>query len=240
MTPKQGAEPREHHAEVFTEGPSGAPPRGRDRIAGVYVGDLNDLPNYVARLLGREGAFGRAFFDEKYRWVDPFGYDGTPYDDLRGAVVRYALSGGPHRKVCEVGAGEGFLARRYADLADDVTLIDLSERALRRARRQIDRPGEDLVGDAIEGLRRVDSGCLDAVVIAEVLYYLSPNPFSRYGRSLRAEVLRVTRPGGRVVLLHPFGPILHAAYHASGSLRVRERVRISTTRSLEMLSFERR
>lgn len=221
-------------------GRPGRPPRGRDRILGVYVGDLSDVSRYLRRLAGREDAFDQQFFDEKYAWVDPFGYGGTPYDELRQTLVRYGLGLRKWDHLCEVGAGEGYLAHGYKTLCDRATLTDLSAQALVRARAVVGKEGEDLAGDAIETLQRVPDASIDAMVIAEILYYVAPVPFSRYGRALRAEVLRTLRPGGRLVLLHPYGPVLHAAYRHHAGFSVASEVVMKTTRSVEMLALTRR
>ncbi len=223
-----------------SEGLPGRPPRGRDRILGVYVGDLADVTRYLLRLTGREDAFDQRFFDEKYAWVDPFGYGGTPYDELRRSLVRYGLGLRRWGHLCELGAGEGFLALGYRDLCERATLNDLSAKALERARRQVGHAGDDLAGDAVESLRRLGDATVDAMVIAEILYYVAPVPFSRYGLALRREVARVLRPGGRLVLLHPFGPVLHAAYRHGRDFAVASRIELRTTRSVEMLALERR
>jgi SAM-dependent methyltransferase len=222
------------------EGREGRPPRGRDRVLGVYTGDLADVGRYLKRLAGAEQAFDEAFFEEKYAWVDPFGYGGTPYDELRRGLVRYGLGLRKWGHICEVGAGEGFLAAGFRDLCERATLNDLSATALTRARRLVDRPGEDLAGDAITSLQRVPDASVDAMVIAEILYYVAPVPFARYGRALRAEVARTLRPGGRLVLLHPYGPVLHAAYRHGADFKVVTKVELRTTRALEMLALERR
>lgn len=220
-------------------GRAGRPPRGRDRILGVYVGDMSDLSRYLLRLAGREDAFDAGFFEEKYAWVDPFGYGGTPYDELRRALVRYGLGLRRWAHICEVGAGEGFLAAGYGELCERATLNDLSATALTRARALVQRPGDDLAGDAIEALRRVPEGDVDALVIAEILYYVAPVPMARYGRSLRDEVARVLRRGGRLVLLHPYGPVLHAAYRMDPRFKVVTRVGMRMSRAMEMLALER-
>lgn len=223
-----------------SEGLPGRPPRGRDRIFGLYVGDLSDVTRYLLRLTGREDAFDRRFFDEKYAWVDPFGYGGTPYDELRRALVRFGLGLRAWDHLCELGAGEGFLALGYRDLCARATLNDLSPAALERARRRVGRPGDDHVGDAIDALRTIPDASIDAMVIAEILYYVAPIPFSRYGLTLRREVARTLRPGGRLVLLHPYGAVLHAAYRHGRDFTVASRLDLRTTRSMEMLALTRR
>lgn len=222
------------------QGRAGRPPRGRDRILGVYVGDLADVSRYLRRLTGNEDAFDRTFFEEKYAWVDPFGYGGTPYDELRRSLVRYGLGLQHWSHICEIGAGEGFIAAGFRDLCERATLNDLSATALVRARSLVRRPGADLPGDAVEALRSLPEASVDAMVIAEILYYVAPVAFMRYGRALRDEVVRVLRPGGRLVLLHPFGTALHAAYRWSPRFRVVTRVNLKMSRAMEMLALQRR
>jgi phosphatidylethanolamine/phosphatidyl-N-methylethanolamine N-methyltransferase len=101
--------------------------------------------------------------------------------------------------VLEVGVGTGLTLGRYP-AATHVTGIDLSEDMLARARRRAAR----LPGHRIE-LRRMDAertdfadDSFDCVTLPYVLS-VTPNP-----ATLIAEVRRVCRPGGTIVILNHF------------------------------------
>ncbi|GEM_PF-5229758 len=207
---------------------------------GVYVGELDDLRRYVGRVFGREEAFDRHFFDDKYQREDPFRYENSAYDELKRELVRFLLRGRRFRNLLDVGSGEGYLARHIRDNADTISLLDCSNAAVERARARVDIAGENLVGDACEMLARLPDGFCDAIVVSEMLYYVAPLPFNRYGRTLRREIVRVLEPGGRLVLVHPLGWWLHAAYRWDRRLAIVRRVTLKTYRSVEALALERR
>ncbi|WP_242181876.1 class I SAM-dependent methyltransferase [Sphingomonas sp. CARO-RG-8B-R24-01] len=118
----------------------------------------------------------------------------------RGAIL-HGLGPGPIGRVLELAAGNGSnsvaLARRALRLdATEGTQsgVDLVDRALRAAvpgRRHV-RVRRLVLPGGFPG------GQYDAVVIAEVLYYLSPRDMARVARDVVARL----RPGGRLVLAH--------------------------------------
>jgi SAM-dependent methyltransferase len=219
----------------------GRPPRGRDRIFGVYVGDLNDLGCYVRRLLGHDDAFGRAHFDAKYEYLDPFEYNGTPYHELERSLAAYGLGNLRVKHLLDVGCGEGQMAAHLRDRVERVTLVDISPEAVRRARARLgDDGGQDLPGDALKVLRGLPTGAFDAIIISEILYFAAPNPVSAYGRALHDELVRVLAPGGRLVLMHPSASVVHLLYRVSPRFELARRVALKTFRSVEMLALTRK
>lgn len=115
----------------------------------------------------------------------------------RRAILR-ALGPGPLGRVLELGAGNGSNSRSIA------------ARALRLDATEATTTGTALVREAVSrraprarALRLVVPAALpkplyDAVVIAELLYYLSPRDM----HALARQVVRCLRPGGTLVLAH--------------------------------------
>lgn len=210
----------------------------RKTFFGIYLGDLRDFGHYM-RQLWNESGFGRAFFDAKYERVDPWGYEASRYDELKRAMAAYGLQGRRARHLLDVGCGEGFLATHLRQHAERISLVDISAAAVERARARVETAGDDHVGDALSVLRELPSAEYDAIVVSELLYYLAPFPFSRYGRALRREVVRVLAPGGLLVLVHPYSALLHAAYRWDSSLVLRGHAHLKTRRSVTMLALEK-
>lgn len=180
----------------------------------------------------------RRFFDAKYASVDPWGYENSPYDELKRAMIRYGLGGRHFAHLLDLGSGEGFVAQYVSSQADRISLADISAVAVARARQRLQAPGDDHVGDALSLMRELPDSYCDALVLSEILYYLTPWPMSRYGRELREQVVRVLAPGGRLVLLHPYG-WLHALYRWTPRLRVVVRAALKTRRRVSMLALDK-
>ena len=116
----------------------------------------------------------------------------------RAAVDHINASGA--EKVLEVGVGTG-LALPYYRAGLKVTGIDFSAEMLAKARDRVDR--ERL--DAVEALRQMDARALDfpdetfdAVAAMHVISVV-PDP-----ERVMAEIARVLRPGGEVVITNHF------------------------------------
>jgi phosphatidylethanolamine/phosphatidyl-N-methylethanolamine N-methyltransferase len=116
----------------------------------------------------------------------------------RRAVARMVL--GPGDKVLEIGVGTGMGLDLYPRWAR-VTCIDVSRAMLDRARARL----AEIAGRAYIELREMDAtsmtfedGTFD-VVYAPYILNIVPNPLA-----VAAEMRRVCRPGGRIILLNRF------------------------------------
>jgi ubiquinone/menaquinone biosynthesis C-methylase UbiE len=106
--------------------------------------------------------------------------------DLRGA-----------REILDVGSGAGQIAKhllKYADPAARITCCDLSPEMLRRARNRLKNPLPTHVAADLTRLPFADES-FDCITCGYVLEHL---PDARPGL---AELSRVMRPGGRMLLL---------------------------------------
>lgn len=134
------------------------------------------------------------------RWAPVYDvvYDKLTEPAARDAVEA-ALAGG--RRILEAGVGTG-LSLGYYPKDAEVYGVDLSEDMLKRANRKVARRGLTHV----KGLQVMDVcrlGYADAsfdAVVAQFLITLVPDP-----EGALDEFLRVTRPGGMIVLANHFG-----------------------------------
>lgn len=118
----------------------------------------------------------------------------------RQAMARLAPATG--ESVLEVGVGTGLSALRYPDDCR-VVAIDISEAMLERARQRLARRNVAHVALCRMDVTRLafPDGSFDAVYAAYVINVV-PDPVEA-----AREMLRVCRPGGRVVLVNHFREI---------------------------------
>lgn len=145
---------------------------------------------------------------------NPFVQVGRRRIDLWDARLRKLLPGGrvSGRRVLDVGCGSGEVAAALRQRGADVTCVDLTERAARRAH-ELGRGGA-VVGDALH--LPMATGMFDEVISIGVLHH-TPN----CQRGIQ-ECLRVTKPNGYVtILLYRRYTAYHLAYVAAAPLRSR-------------------
>jgi ArsR family transcriptional regulator len=146
----------------------------------------------LAGVLARRRATSQAFFASAApQW------DALSAELFGDSFAAWALLGllDPELTVGDLGCGTGRLAEVLAPLVRRVVAVDGSADMLEAARARLDRYGNVEVRDGeIEALP-LDEGELDVAVLALVLHHL-PEPAVAL-----AEVARVVRPGGRVLVV---------------------------------------
>jgi SAM-dependent methyltransferase len=142
---------------------------------------------------------------------DPWGTFTNRDEAIKRAAILHALGAGPIGRVLELASGNGSNSRAIAP------------RALRLDATEGTSEGTRLTAEAIAGCpgarairlplpAKLPRACYDAVVIAELLYYLSPAAMVR----VAADVGAALRPGGRLVLAHHRIDFYDFAQHADG------------------------
>jgi cyclopropane fatty-acyl-phospholipid synthase-like methyltransferase len=130
-----------------------------------------------------------------------------------------------HKRQAIVHGLGGTIAGRVLELAagNGSNSIALARRALRLDATEGTQAGTALVARAVVGCARARASVLvlpaafprpryDAIVVAEILYYLTPAEM----RATARRVARATRPGGRLVLAHHRVDYPDFVQHAAG------------------------
>lgn len=163
------------------------------------LGTVNHTLTRWARGLMRDNRMlVRGYFEHIYRKQDPYRTITDPLSDQKRDDIINAVAGRGFARALEIGCGEGTLALRLADHVGSLTMTDISERALGRAR-------ERLADKANVSMMRLDfvseslpSG-FDLVVCQESLVYARPEDLP----AVRDKILGALDDGGTLLLLHP-------------------------------------
>jgi SAM-dependent methyltransferase len=151
-------------------------------------------------------------------FADKFAQSDDPWDTftnrdeaVKRAAILHALGPGPIGRVLELASGNGSNSRA------------LAPRALRLDATEGTAEGTRLTAAAIRDRARARAIMLplpgrlprtryDAVIVAELLYYLSSADMAQVAKDVAAAL----RPGGRLVLAHHAIDFYDFAQHASG------------------------
>jgi SAM-dependent methyltransferase len=130
------------------------------------------------------------------RWAAVYDEPGNPLVAAEEPIVHALLDGFPPGRALDAACGTGRHAAHLAGAGHEVVGVDSSAEMLEAARRRL--PGVELRQASIEALPYPD-GSFDLAVCALALTHLA-----RLDQGI-AELARVVRPGGRVVLsdIHP-------------------------------------
>jgi SAM-dependent methyltransferase len=138
---------------------------------------------------------GREFFEDLYtRSEDPWEFATSDYERGKYADTLAALGGASFARGLEVGCSIGVFTEQLAEVCDELLAIDVSERALARARERLTAsPGVTLAHMTFP--EEMPGGQFDLVVCSEVLYYFDGAAFE-----LAVERLRGALQSGATVL----------------------------------------
>lgn len=129
---------------------------------------------------------------------DPWSTWGNPDEVLKRRSILQALGPGPLGRVLELGAGNGSNSHALAGRALRLDATEATARGTQLVARAIHHHPDRARALQLAVPAPLPRGRYDAVVIAELLYYLGP----RAMRDVARQVAGVLRPGGRLVLAH--------------------------------------
>jgi 2-polyprenyl-3-methyl-5-hydroxy-6-metoxy-1,4-benzoquinol methylase len=158
---------------------------------------LHDIVNSakIKEMLTSNRWFVQLYFNYLYRKSDPYRVDSTA--EANKFEHAFSLLGDRHfEKGVEIGCGEGRNTWRVAEICDKVRALDISDAAIRRAKKNNLLPNVEFATfDLVtESLRPA----FDYIFCSEMLYYLHLNQLDPAIRQL----VSATKPGGIIHLLH--------------------------------------
>jgi peptidoglycan/xylan/chitin deacetylase (PgdA/CDA1 family) len=161
----------------------------------TLVSDNNSVPELEAR----SSAERREIWDQNFETPDPWDY-ASPYEQEKYQRTLALLPDEPIEQAMEIACAEGVFTSQLAPRVKSLIAVDISERALERARDRCAAHANvrfqylDLVEDAIPGQ-------MDLIVCSEVLYFLKDvDELRRIAEKLKSALV----PGGRLVAAHAF------------------------------------
>lgn len=126
------------------------------------------------------------------------------YQSRKYEVLGSFLPPGRFRRALDVGCGLGLMSRRLAACADAVLGIDVAPSAVARARfLHADQPNIRFETHDLLALPPSFAGSFDLVVVADVLYYLSPTDDETL-KAIAVYVATLLAPGGMCMLVNHY------------------------------------
>jgi SAM-dependent methyltransferase len=148
---------------------------------------------------------GAAYFEALYAADDdPWDFATSRYERAKYDHTVAALGGRRFARGLEVGCSIGVLTARLAGCCERLLAVDLSSRAVARARERLAGvPGVTVERRCLP--EEMPGGAFDLIVASEVLYYWDAGLLARGWRALRDALA----PGGSLLAVHWRGPVRH-------------------------------
>lgn len=188
---------------------------------------------------GQSTVLGR-YFDWWHRTPDPWKLATDEYEQYKYRTTLEQLPDRPYRSILDVGCSEGvftcMLAENYPEAR--VTGLDISARALERARARGRHLADRLSFARADLLTPTHTGTHDLVFCAETLYYLGREERLRLAATRLGGFLA---PGGLLVAVHPWPEArrLHGPLDsASGMSKLSEHVDEETHRPFAVSIYQ--
>lgn len=132
---------------------------------------------------------------------DPWNLASSDYEAAKFAHTHDVLADRRYGHVLEIGCAHGVLTSHLAPMCDSLLAIDISTKALTKARERVgDRSGVMLAQMAFPK-ETPDADAFDLVVLSEVAYYWGLVDLDRASEWLRDHIA----PNGRLILVHYTG-----------------------------------
>lgn len=174
----------------------------RDISLWVRSAKTDSLLERLRRSHGNERAF-----DQLYRILrDPW-WAAVPhyrYQSLKYRVMLSLLPPRNYRTALDIGCGLGVFSRLLAERCDQVTGIDISQRAVDSAlQASADFPNVQFRKLDLLNLDSVLLGKFDLVVLADTIYYL-PDLSEQMLQRAREKILQTLTPGGILMVVNHY------------------------------------
>jgi len=114
----------------------------------------------------------KLFFDILYILKkDPWNYQNSEYEKEKYQNTIDTLKGCRYKRILEVGCSEGIFTGMLSEIGDEITAIDISPVALKRAKER-NRDCGNISFCCMDVEKEEPGGKFDLIICSEVLYYL--------------------------------------------------------------------
>jgi len=131
------------------------------------------------------------------RRVDPFRFDGTPYERGKYEHTLRLRAGRRYRRTLEIGAAEGIFSELLAPICDELVTVEVADAAVVRARLRLAGHSNVTILRAALPMD-MPEGDFDLIVASDVLYYFPKDVLESVLDQLEAALA----PGGLLLALH--------------------------------------
>ncbi|AGY60604.1 class I SAM-dependent DNA methyltransferase [Gloeobacter kilaueensis] len=139
-----------------------------------------------------------AYFEALYREsADPWNFETSAYEDEKYSSTLAVLPRSLYRRGFEIGCSIGVLTARLARRCEALLSIDVSQKALDRARQRC-RTLPQVHFEWMRVPERFPDGSFDLIILSEVGYYWSWSEL----RTAQQLMLAHLEPGGHLLLVH--------------------------------------
>ena len=146
-----------------------------------------------------------SFFEDLWAVDDPWNLESSEFEAAKYRHQLQLLEGRRYGRALEVGCGAGRFTRSLAQVADVVVGVDISDRAISRARSLPELAGVTYVKANIMEDDRVLEGPWDLIVISETIYYLGWLYSFSDVAFLAWRLFEETAEGGRLLMANVYG-----------------------------------
>ncbi len=109
--------------------------------------------------------FERLFLD----FPDPWNLDKSNFQKKRFTKIEKIIKNIPHKTILEIGSAEGHLTKYLTNRSDNVTCLEISKQAIKRAK--LRAPRAKYINSSFQNYN-FNSQKFDLIICSEVLYYL--------------------------------------------------------------------
>ncbi len=158
---------------------------------------IKNLP-FIRPLIERNRWLVKVYFDRKYGKSDPYMYSSSPFEKEKILKVVKFVDDMEYEKVLDVGCGEGHLLEKLCPISNEMVGVDISEKAIKRAKGRLQRKKAHFQTADILTLELNQK--FNLIVCSEVLVYLNLTQIQKVALKL----VNWLEPGGRLLLVNVF------------------------------------
>lgn len=146
-------------------------------------------------------AYGHKWLNDFYEnTVDPYEFDGTPYEDEKYNHTLGILGKRKYGRALEIGAAEGVFTERLAPYCSSLVAVEVADAAVARAKERLAScPSVTVVQAALPN--QMPDGQFDLILASDVLYYFPKDVVVKLLKIFESRL----NPGGTLFTLHYLG-----------------------------------